>query len=661
MKNLVRITLIILFFSTTSHSQKYEMGKVSIKELQERVHPLDTAAVAAVIYKKTKTTFKFSEKDGFVAVHDFEMRIKIYKNEGLNLANYEIPYYVGYENLNQDNLSLVEATTYNLADGKIEKTKLNGTGKFKEKVNENWKVLTFTLPNVKVGSVVEFKYNIRSENISFFPTFAFQREIPVNYAEYRTEVPVYYVYKQVVKGYIDIKSDRKVESASRRYVDEYHNGKTVDYMEVVNTHIAKDIPAVKKEDFVDNLDNYTSKIEYELEMIRRPDQPDKNIAQTWEGLTKTIYEEKDFGKQLNTRQYFETDVERITKGMESREEKISAVFNFVKNRMHWNKKFGIYTDVGVKKAYMDRTGNVAEINFILISMLNASGIITYPVLVSTVHNGIAAFPNRTAFNYIVASVEIDGKHTLLDAAGDYTAPGILPEYALNWKGRLIRQYGDSEEVNMVPSVSSKNTVTLLSVIDKEGKISGKARILKTDYEALGFREKYAGMNRESYLEKMENRYNGLSITNYVLENEKNTASPIQETFDFTSNNVTEIIADKMYLDPLLFFTERKNPFVQEVRNLPVFFGYPKQDKYTLNIEIPEGYAVESIPQPMAIATGEGVGSFKFNIQVTANKIQIVVTSEINQMLVAAEFYPALKDYFKKMTDKQNEKIILKKI
>lgn len=661
MKTIFHTIIIVLLICSNSYGQKYEMGKVSIKELQEKAHSSDTSAVAAVLYKKGKTVFEYSEKDGFTISTNLEMRVKIYKKEGLSFANYEIPYYVGYENMNQDRVKLLEATTYNLVNGKIEKTKLNGEGSFKERASKNWKVLTVTLPNATVGSVVELKYSIKSDNILFFLAFKFQESVPVNYAEYITETPVNYVYKRIIKGYVDVKSDSKAVSATRRYIDEYHNPHDIDYTELSSSHIAKDIPALKKEEYIDNIGNYLSSIEYELELIKMPDHPDKNLAQTWEGVTKTIYEDKRFGEQLNAKQYFEIDLATITKGLESREEKIDAILNYVKVKMNWNKQYGIYTDVGVKKAYLDRTGNAAEINFILISMLNASGIITYPVLVSTIQNGMTSFPNRTAFNYIVAAIEDGNSQILLDATGKYTAAGVIPEYALNWTGRLIREYGTSKEINMAPSVSSKNTVTLMSSIDKEGKISGKARIVKTDYEALDFREKYAGVNRESYLEKLENTYPGLVVKNYTLENEKNSVKPIQESFEFTSDNVTDSIGDKMYFYPLLFFTQLKNPFVQEGRKLPVFFGYPKQDKYTLNIDIPEGYMVESVPQPMAIATGEGVGSFKFNIQASANKIQIVVTSEINQMLVAPEFYPTLKDYFKKMTDKQSEKIILKKI
>ncbi len=50
------------------------------------------------------------------------------------------------------------------------------------------------------------------------------------------------------------------------------------------------------------------------------------------------------------------------------------VFKFVQNKMNWNNKKGYYVDKGVKQAYLDGTGNTAEINFILMAMLNYAGV-----------------------------------------------------------------------------------------------------------------------------------------------------------------------------------------------------------------------------------------------------------------------------------------------
>jgi hypothetical protein len=100
-------------------------------------------------------------------------------------VNFEVPYYVGYEDLQDESVKFSNACTYNLEDGKIVKTKLNNevSRKFKLLLN----IASISLPNAKVGSVIEFKYTITSEHIVKFPVYEYS--IPLNYSEYNTEVP----------------------------------------------------------------------------------------------------------------------------------------------------------------------------------------------------------------------------------------------------------------------------------------------------------------------------------------------------------------------------------------------------------------------------------------------------------------------------------------
>ena len=112
---------------------------------------------------------------------------------------------------------------------------------------------------------------------------------------------------------------------------------------------------------------------------------------------------------------------------------------------------------------------------------------------------------------------------------------------------------------------------------------------------------------------------------------------------------------------MLFLATKENPFKQEIREYPVDFGHPFQNKYGITIEIPEGYTVETLPAPINIATGENVGSFKYKIENIANKIQVLITVDINTAIVSSDFYPVLKGFYQQMIDKQNEKIVLKKI
>ena len=651
-----------LLFALQLQAQNFNIGKVSIAELQEKVHPKDSSAAAAILYKKGRTFFTYEIKKGFIMNHEFTYRIKIYKKEGLDWANFEVPYYIGYDKLDDEMLNFSDAVTYNLENGEIVKTKLKSEGVFKTKINDDWKMGKLSMPNVKVGSVIEFSYQHKSENLVKFPVCDFQYSIPVNYTEYKTEIPEYYIYKTILKGYADVKSESKLNQGSVSFSNEYGQTRSMTYRQISSSYIAKDVPALKEEEFVDNVRNYKSSLHNELERTRFPEQPVKDYSITWEGVAKTIFEDKDFGEQLKQSGYLINDVKLILKSEDSQDERLNKIFKFVQDKMNWNQEYGYYTDKGVVKAYGERTGNVAEINFILISMLRLAGLKADPVLVSTREHGIPVFPSRTVFNYVIAAAELNGEKILLDATNKSTSINILPLYVLNWSGRLIREDGTSEEINLVPNKPSKQNYNLSVTIAPGGNLSGKYMEQKTDYKALVYRLNQADINVDNYLEKKENELNGIVISDYVVENKKaDLSKPVVEKFNFTSNNHCEIINGKMFISPLLFFTINKNPFVQEKRKMPVYFGYPRQEKYNLVFEIPEGYAVESLPKSIKMATEDKSLVFSLNAMVNENRIQIAVANEINISIAGAELYEGLKKFCQKIVEQQKEKIVLKKI
>jgi hypothetical protein len=654
--------LFILFSFVKINAQNFELGKVSIAELKESFHPKDSSAVAAILFKNGKTRFEYTRDRGFAAITEVSMRIKIYKKEGYDWANFTVPYYVGYENYNDDTVAFSSAATYNLVNGSVVKTKLNSEGSFKKNVNEYWNEASITLPNVKEGSVIEFKYVLKTENIVKFPVFYFQDKIPVNEAEYTTNIPYFFTYKPIQIGYVDLKVDSKVADGSFSFDNEHHQSVNLRFNQLKSKYSAENIPALKEESFVDNIRNYQSSLHHELEKTNFPDEKEKNYSKDWDGVAKTIYADKEFGKELEEYSYLIEDTKSILKGIDSKEEKLEVVFKFIQDRMHWNNDNGYYTDKGVKQAYSNRIGNVAEINLILVSMLKLAGLDASPVLVSTKEHGKPFFPNRTGFNYVIAAVIMDEKQILLDATHKYTAQNILPLNVLNWKGRLIKQQGISQEVELVPAKNSGKYYNLMVKLDKSGGIEGKCRSQRTHYEAYKFRDKFAEMNMDTYLEKLENDLNGIKIQGYVIDNKKTRlGDPVIETFAFSGNSQCDIIGDKMYVKPILFLTESHNPFFQEKREMPIYFGYPKSEKYNISFEIPEGYTVESIPKSMKISTEGKELSFSINVVYEENKIQILITKEVNLAIVSSDFYESIKDFYQKMIDKQNEKIVLKRI
>jgi transglutaminase-like putative cysteine protease len=667
-KNLTLLLLLILFFSK-ANAQEFKLGKVSIAELEQKRHPKDTAAVAAILFKKGDVNFEYSQTEGFDVVTEVIMRIKIYKKEGYDWANQAVNFRSNSDY--KEKVSFSDAVTYNLVAGKIEKTKLKNEGVFEEKIDRYWSKKKISMPNVKEGSVLEYRYTLRTKNIGTLRDFYFQSYIPVNYAEYKTYVPEYFIYNTKMKGFVNPKID--VEKSQKAYqttskersegnatVTSYSTDK-LEYLETKTTYTTTNMPAMKEEVFVNNIDNYTSSLSQELSMTQYPNKPQTPYSTDWNSVVKTIYEYDDFGPELNKTGYFEDDLKAVVTGLTKADEITLAVLNYVKSTVKWNEYYGYSCNDGVKKAYKDKTGNVAEINLMLTAMLRTAGLKANPVLVSTRANGIAIFPNRGAFNYVIAAVETPNGLILLDGTSKFSNPNVLPFRDLNWMGRLIRKDGTSEEVDLMPKQASNDYVMMSYAIDATGKITGKLRRQRTDHNAMSFRSEIENTKEEEYLEKLENENEKIEIGDYSRTNEKDVQLPITETCSFSGTNLCEFIGEKMYINPLLFFTKEHNPFKQEIREYPVDFGYPFLDKYTVNIDIPEGYVVETLPKSSQLNMEDNIGSFKFISNAIGNKIQLSITHQINTPIVPSEYYSMLKEYYQGMIAKETEKIVLKKV
>ncbi|MBW1658063.1 DUF3857 domain-containing protein [Flavobacterium quisquiliarum] len=660
--------LFLLLVVSTVTAQEFKLGKVSIAELQQKVHPKDSAAVAAILYKKGTSRFIYDKDQGFIIVTDVENRIKIYKKEGYDWANQDVFYYIsgGVE----ESVVFSDAVTYNLVDGKIEKTKLKAEGTFKENRSKYSGHKKITLPNVKEGSVIEYRYTIKSRHLNFMRDWDFQEEIPVNYSEYVTYIPEYFVYNVRQKGYISpkvksefIQGSFTVNEKERDLVSGKPSFSTFkqEYQEAKTTYVAENFPAMKDEVFVNNVNNYMSSLQFELAMTKFPNQPIKPYSTDWNSVVKTIYEYDDFGPELNKTGYFEEDLKALLAAAKSNEERIFMILNFVKANVSWNGIHGYACDNGVRKAYKEKTGNIADINLMLTAMLRHAGLKANPVLVSTRSNGIAFFANRTAFNYVIAAVETDQGNILLDASSKYSSPNILPLRALNWQGRLIRKDGTSEAVDLMPNTISNDNVFVNYTIDPTGKIDGKVRRQCTEYNAMVFRNNFESVKQDAYLEKLENESGKIEISDYSRTNEKELLLPTIESFSFTGSNLCDLIGDKIYINPMLFFAKTSNPFKQEVREYPIDFGYPFMDKFNITIKIPDGFTVESLPKSGALTMEDNLGVFKYHIAQNESLLQLSISHQINEAIVSNEQYDMLKEYYKGMVAKETEKIVLKRI
>lgn len=145
-----------------------------------------------------------------------------------------------------------------------------------------------------------------------------------------------------------------------------------------------------------------------------------------------------------------------------------------------------------------------------------------------------------------------------------------------------------------------------------------------------------------------------------MSNTENPYNDIVETIQFKAENFFEEIGDKTYINPLLYFQITENPFKSEKRNFPVYYNYPRADQVQIKLNIPEKYVVESIPEPVEITLPDNLGVFKYNIVQKNDNLEIKTTMIINEPVIAAQHYTALKEFYKQIIKKEAEKIILSK-
>ncbi len=666
---ILSVVMLLLSISFTQ-AQQIKFGKVSKEELQEKYYPLDSTANAAILYKKRRTYYDYSQQIGWTLITKVHERIKIYNKEGYDWATKKISLYKSGST--KEKVS-VKGATFNLIGNKIEKTKVKNNDIFNEDINKNWSQSKFTMPNLSEGSVIEWEYSIRSPYIQNIDDMVFQYKIPLKHIDTQIEVPEFFVFKNQSKGYLPVNLEKTNKSSQILLTSKNRTGDTggpvttsfsqdkVTFNSNISHCIQENIPALIEEPYTNNIDNYITSLKFELTAYRPKDGIPKFYNTTWDNVTKTIYTSSNFGEQLKKSSHFKDDLTNITKNSASQNEKVIKIYQFVKSKIKWNNYRGKYTDKGVKKAYKEGLGNAAEINLTLVAMLREAGIKSNPILVSTRDNGIPLFPTTQGFNYVIAGVELPNGVLLLDATERHAPPNVLPLRALNWQGRIIRKDGSSAQIDLSPKKYSSKKVYLNIKLDEEAFVTGSCRAMFSELIALNYRNNYNKVNNQDLIGKLEKENGNIEISELKVLNEDDISKALAHTFSFESDNQVEIIGDKMYFSPLLFLTEKQNPFKLENRTYPVDFGAPFEEKYTVSINIPEGYKVESKPENVGLGLPEQMGSFKFATILKGNKLQVLASTKINSPVISPMYYASLKEFYKKLVDKQLEKVVLSKI
>jgi len=195
----------------------------------------------------------------------------------------------------------------------------------------------------------------------------------------------------------------------------------------------------------------------------------------------------------------------------------------------------------------------------------------------------------------------------------------------------------------------------------DGTLEGVMKKTKSGYEAIKFRKAFAQAdNEEAFVESLQNKQEGLSIESHSFENVVNSYQSVKEEYQITLDDKTEMAGNLIYLNPMLNEAYSENPFKMEKREYPVDYAIPIEETYMFQFTIPEGYAVESMPEKTTIGLPEKATVFSYNAKLIGDKLTVISRVKINRTLFGDTEYEALKEFYNLIIKKHTEQIVLKK-
>lgn len=639
MKKLLYCLLGCIILTITAAAQDNSLfGYISQEELDLKECSFEKDANAVVLLDEAVSNYD----DNYHLITNRHIRIKILKEKGFNAADVEIYFYRkdDFESIYQ-----VEALITNIdAEGKMVQEKLNSKSFYKKNENERLGKMIFTFPNVKVGSIIEYKYQSFMKHYGGLRDWYFHGYLPVIKSRFTLYIPprlefTYRISKSVNYPVI-VKQDIKTAQV---------------YFEMNN------IPGLDDEPYMDAREDYLQKVIFQLSAYNRDDGFGKQKSMTtWDEVTKQLLNDSDFGVQLNKNIPGSKDFIDGIKNLPE-EEKMKVVYTYVLSKMRWNGIYSKYAREGLKTPWSKQEGTSGEINIILINLLLETGLEVYPVLVSERFHGKVdtKYPFIDQFNNVFACVIINNKKYYLDATDKSTPAHIIPKHILNTTAFIVNKKNGGLTTIANDDLLFKEYISSQLTLDNNGKVSGDVYIKSNGYARIEKVDAFKKAGQEKFIDRFYKQDNSV-VSSFEFLNKDIDSLPAEQKF--TINYTLPKTGDYIYLPVNNYFGFEKNPFINENRYSNVNFGYKKSISTNSTITLPKDYMLDAVPKPVKMTTPDKDILFTRNIVYDKenNSVLCMFSIEFKKSLYSLDEYFILQQVYKKMFEFLKEPLVIKK-
>ncbi len=640
MKRFLLVLLMVVVIYPLSYGQfKVRYGSLAPEDIDLKECAFDPDAPAAVLVEEGYSDYT----DQYELMTYHHKRVKILKEAGKSYADVSILF------RSKDNFQYVDqiqAMVINVGEnGMINESPVDKKLIYTKKINNYLSEVSFAFPNVKVGSILEYRYRIYSKNYGGLEDWFFQSEIPVYRSSFMLKVVPAFEITYLVQH------NKKYDVVASPSA-----GTNSVYFEM------KNIPGLSDEPYMDARKDYIQKVIFQITKYESSFGI-KNYMSTWNEVTKELYDREDFGRQLRIKMGECNEYIRPAVGEKSDFEKMKFIHKYVLQNTTWNGYQGVVTSDGIKNLWKKKTGTAAEINLLLINLLDCAGLDVLPMLVSERDNGRInkKSPFIDQFNSVYAVVTIGDKKYYLDGTDKYTPCHLIPYSILNTSAFIahLKKGGivDIEE----PEARYRDVVSIDAQVNEDGAFAGSVLLMSKDYARSSRLSYFKGNKEEEYIEKYLMRgMANMTLENLKSENEDNDTLPYKQTFDYKTH--IQSTGDYSFININLFTGFENNPFIINDRFSTVNFGYKKALSFNCAVKLADNFKVDALPKNLKLKNEDG--SVVFTREVfkddKANRLLVRIKVDINKSLFTLNEYGELKEFYKKMIDLLNEPVVLKR-
>ena len=536
------LQLLLLFIGNVTFCQNMEWGKFSQKEIEMTDVSFESGAEAVKLgeighLKITESGYELLEYD----------RTKILSVDGFDHAQKKWSYHPGVLN---DKVVIQDAHTVNFVNGTAIITPLDKKDIIISR-NGDEEEIAFAFPNVRIGSIIEYKVKIlRTSNLYASP-WRFQNSIPTISSQLFLNLATTADYKTILKG----------KQLNRKYGGKKNN-KRWELLNIPSDNVIKNVY---------NPDDYRERLMYQYTSARLY-YGSYYSENTWNGFRKLINNDIQKSKKG-------ADFKEIANSIRNGSTKLETLRNtvrYLRDHYQWNRHTAVQSFNLASEFLKKKTGNTADFNIVLEEILKVKNIQSEIAVNSLRSNGriIVAYPTFSKLQTLVNIVEIDnGEKLMIDAAT--SQPDNLRFLSLNHYNYIVLGLEERGDVFTVvsPPLSEFISQQNLTIEDENSQVQVTNR--STGY-----------FNSGDFKPQIFNVFRGIQTN----ENTK------KESDEWQVNNQTI-----SFENPANSFFVIENPLsktlatilVEKDRDYPIEIDFPFLTTVILNTKLPENYHLES--------------------------------------------------------------------